>query len=199
MLYSNNSELPKAVTNVLPKTAQGLWKNAFNSACEEYGESTSSAMAWGEVRKAGWSKGENGIWINSSGVKKIYEFEVKKMDESQQFAFGWAMFSQDANGNEVWDLQDDSIDPFELENLAYDYVLWYRDAGELHINSGRGTLIESVVTTKEKQRIWGVPDGVMPVGWWVGFYVSDLNVWQKVLDGTYRAFSIEGNAERVEV
>ena len=36
------------------------------------------------------------------------------------------------------------------------------------------------------------------VGWWIGFKVLDEEVWEKVKDGTYSMFSIEGTAERVE-
>ena len=32
----------------------------------------------------------------------------------------------------------------------------------------------------------------------VGFRVSDPDVWEKVKDGTYKMFSIEGTGERVE-
>ena len=45
----------------------------------------------------------------------------------------------------------------------------------------------------------GIPVGTIPVGWWIGFLVTDEDVWEKVKDGTYTMFSIEGEAERVEV
>ena len=45
----------------------------------------------------------------------------------------------------------------------------------------------------------GIPEGTLPVGWWIGFQVTDADVWEKVKDGTYSMFSIEGEAERVEV
>ncbi len=47
--------------------------------------------------------------------------------------------------------------------------------------------------------IMGIPEGTLPVGWWIGFQVTDADVWEKVKDGTYSMFSIEGEAERVEV
>ena len=43
----------------------------------------------------------------------------------------------------------------------------------------------------------GIPEGTLPVGWWIGFQVTDADVWEKVKDGTYSMFSIEGKAERV--
>ena len=45
----------------------------------------------------------------------------------------------------------------------------------------------------------GIPAGLLPVGWWIGFQVLEKGVWEKVKDGTYQMFSIEGEAERVEV
>lgn len=45
----------------------------------------------------------------------------------------------------------------------------------------------------------GIPEGVVPEGWWIGFKVTDDEVWEKVKDGTYPMFSIEGEAVREEV
>jgi hypothetical protein len=133
-------------------------------------------------------------------VKKEYVFKIAKADEEKRLAFGWSVISRTAKGDEVWDLQDDAIDPDELEALAYKYVKLYRDSGELHNGSnGKAVLIESVVTTLEKQQVWGIPSGVMPVGWWTGFYVLDDDVWEKVKNGQYAAFSIEGSAIREKV
>ena len=53
--------------------------------------------------------------------------------------------------------------------------------------------------TEEKMAAMGIPEGTLPVGWWIGFQVTDADVWEKVKDGTYSMFSIEGKAERVEV
>ena len=60
-------------------------------------------------------------------------------------------------------------------------------------------MIESMVFTKEKAAALGIPEGTMPEGWWVGFEVTDDEVWKKVKDGTYKMFSIEGTAQRVEI
>ena len=60
-------------------------------------------------------------------------------------------------------------------------------------------LVESVIFTKEKMAAMGIPEGVVPEGWWIGFKVTDDEVWEKVKDGTYPMFSIEGEAVREEV
>ena len=126
-------------------------------------------------------------------------FKVQKSDDDKMLAFGWANVAVRANGEQIEDWQGDIIDPEDLENAAYEFVQLYREGGEMHERGGVATLIESVVFTEEKQRAIGIPAGVLPVGWWIGFKVLDPEVWEKVKDGTYSMFSIEGTAERVEV
>ena len=91
------------------------------------------------------------------------------------------------------------IEPEELEEAAYEYVRLYRDGGEMHERGGVAVLVESVVFTEEKIAAMGIPAGILPVGWWIGFKVLDKAVWEKIKDGTYPMFSIEGEAERIEV
>ena len=127
------------------------------------------------------------------------KFKIAKSDEDKHLAFGWANVSIRADGEEIEDWQDDIIEPEELENAAYQYVLFYREGGEMHERGGAAVLVESVVFTEEKMQAMGIPAGTLPVGWWIGFKVTDEDVWDKVKDGTYPMFSIEGEAERVEV
>ena len=136
-----------------------------------------------------------------SEPKPKYTFKIEKtFDEGdKRIAFGWCIISKDKYGQEIFDLQNDGIDEQELENLAYRYVQFYRDFGSEHNSSHKGVLIESVVTTEEKQRIWGLQRGAMPVGWWIGTKVLDDVTWQKIKSGEYKCFSIEGSAIRVEI
>ena len=82
---------------------------------------------------------------------------------------------------------------------SYEFVLLYREGGEMHKRGGAAVLIESVVFTEEKMQAMGIPAGTLPIGWWIGFKVLDKDVWEKVKDGTYQMFSIEGEAERITV
>lgn len=125
-------------------------------------------------------------------------FKVMKSDDDKMLAFGWANVSMRVGGELIEDWQSDIIEPEELENAAYEYVLLYREGGEMHERGGAAILIESVVFTEEKMAAMGIPEGTLPIGWWIGFKVTDKDVWQKVKDGTYLMFSIEGEAERVE-
>lgn len=126
-------------------------------------------------------------------------FRIMKSDDEKMLAFGWASVSMRVDGQLIEDWQKDIVEPEELENAAYEYVLLYREGGEMHERGGAAILIESVVFTEEKMLAMGIPAGTLPVGWWIGFKVTDPDVWEKVKDGTYLMFSIEGEAERVEV
>lgn len=131
-------------------------------------------------------------------VKKN-QFHITKFDDDKMLAFGWANVSIRTGGDVIVDWQEDIIEPDELENAAYQFVELYREGGEMHERGNVAVLIESIVFTEEKQKALGLEPGVLPIGWWIGFKVTDPDVWEKVKDGTYSMFSIEGEAERVEV
>ena len=118
-----------------------------------------------------------------------------KSDDEKMLAFGWASVSMRVDGEVIEDWQKDIVEPEELERAAYEYVLLYREGGEMHERGGAAVLIESVVFTEEKMQAMGIPAGTLPVGWWIGFKVLDEEVWEKVKDGTYPMFSFEGEAE----
>ena len=126
-------------------------------------------------------------------------FAVQKSDDDKRLAFGWASIAIDEAGNVLQDQQQDIIDPDELEKAAYNFVRLYREGGEMHERGGCAVLVESVVFTKEKMAAMGIKDGMLPVGWWIGFYVLDDEVWAKVKSGKYSMFSIEGTAVREPV
>ena len=126
-------------------------------------------------------------------------FKITKSDDDRKLAFGWASASMRAGGEVIEDWQKDIVEPEELENAAYEFVELYREGGEMHERGGAAVLIESVVFTEEKMQAIGIPIGILPVGWWIGFKVLDEDVWEKVKDGTYSMFSIEGEAERITV
>ena len=129
------------------------------------------------------------------------EFSIYKTDDDKRLVFGWASVVITTDGEQLEDRQKDIIDPEDLEEAAYEYVLNFRDTGEEHISTMRkkGKLVESCVLTVEKQKAMGIPEGTVPVGWWIGFKIEDDAAWQRVKNGTYRMFSIEGKANREPV
>jgi cation transport regulator len=72
MPYSSTTELPYSVKNVLPKHAQDIYKEAFNSAYDEYAKSSdrrgddsreevAHKVAWAAVKKK-YEKGDDEKW-----------------------------------------------------------------------------------------------------------------------------------------
>lgn len=125
----------------------------------------------------------------------------KAADDDKRLVFGWASVSITVEGEQLEDRQQDVIDPEDLEAAAYEYVLHFRDTGEEHIPTMRkkGKLVESCIFTEEKQRVMGIPPGILPVGWWIGFKIEDDDTWERVKNGAYKMFSIEGRANREPV
>ena len=132
---------------------------------------------------------------------KENNYTIVKTDDDKRLVFGWASVSITVEGEQVEDHQKDLIDPEDLEEAAYEYVLNFRDTGEEHIPTLRkkGKLVESCVFTAEKQKAMGIPEGIVPIGWWIGFKIEDDDAWEKVKNGTYKMFSIEGKASREPV
>lgn len=76
MPYSNVSELPESVQNVLPAHAQDIYKEAFNSAYDEYKdpdnrkddasrEEVAHRVAWSAVKQK-YHKGDDEKWHPNS-------------------------------------------------------------------------------------------------------------------------------------
>lgn len=72
MPYTSTKELPESVQNVLPEHAQHIYKEAFNSAWDEYKssqdrqgdadrEETAHKVAWAAVKHT-YEKGEDDKW-----------------------------------------------------------------------------------------------------------------------------------------
>jgi cation transport regulator len=73
MPYSSLAELPDSVTNNLPKHAQDIYKEAYNSAWEQYAdpdkrrgdasrEEVSHKVAWAAVKEKYEKKGDH--WVS---------------------------------------------------------------------------------------------------------------------------------------
>lgn len=142
------------------------------------------------------SAGGRARWRRQKGDEVSIEGVISKVDEDRQMVFGWASVVEEG-GKVVTDRQGDRISEADMEHMAYQFALNYRDAGEMHQRVGVGKLIETMAFTKEKQEALGIDLG--RVAWWVGFKVTDTEVWKKIKDGDYTAFSIHGYGQREEV
>ena len=66
MPYKQITQLPDSVKNNLPKGAQEIYKEAFNSAEEQYGEEDRAhRVAWSAVENK-YEKNEKGNWVQKN-------------------------------------------------------------------------------------------------------------------------------------
>lgn len=128
-----------------------------------------------------------------------FEVDISKMADDKHMVFGWANVSINKDGSIPLDWQGDITSPKILEKAAYSYVLKYREAGEKHEGESIGYMIESCMFTKDKIKAMGLPEGSVPEGWWIGFYVPNNEVCEKIKNGEYKMFSIQGKAKRLKV
>lgn len=77
MPYQSREELPENVRNVLPRHAQAIYKEAFNSAYDQYKdpderrgsedrEETAHKVAWNAVKQI-YKKGDDDRWHKKEG------------------------------------------------------------------------------------------------------------------------------------
>lgn len=126
-------------------------------------------------------------------------FDIYKSREDERLVSGWANVSINADGSIPLDWQDDVIAPEVLEKAAINFMLDYRDSGAMHEGGSVGTVVESIVFTKEKQQAMGIPENTVPVGWFITVKVHDDETFAKVKDGTYKMFSIQGKCKRIKL
>lgn len=169
-----------------------------------YDDRVPPGEAEAKIQKALVAAGYNwtGARWDTTNVRKskpVASGVIVKTVEDKQLAFGWANVIK-VGDKVVLDRQKDFIDDDnEIEKAAYDYVLHSRDGGEMHLRTGVADLVESMVFTDEKIEKMGLPVGMIPNGWWVGFKFSDGDAWSEVKSGRYGGFSVHGTGVRTEV
>lgn len=137
--------------------------------------------------------------VESIYIDEPFNIDIAKMNDDQHLVFGWANISITEDGDIPLDWQGDITSPEVLEKAAYQYVLKYRTTGEMHQGEAVGYMVESVMFTKQKMEAMGIPEGVVPEGWWIGFYIPDDDVVAKVKSGEYKMFSIQGKAKKLKL
>lgn len=191
--------MDKKLTNGLTRDMSLVMKHLVTYH-EHRGESGDEA-----VRKAIASLEVNGleylggIWKPTS-ERKADHAVITKSDTDKRLVFGWANVIATVDDTVVIDKEGDFIDDeWEIEKSAYQYMLDCRDGGAEHVMTGIGKAVESMVFTREKQQKMGIPEGILPVGWWIGFKVEDDMCWDLVKSGTFKGFSVHGKAKRSPV
>ena len=126
-------------------------------------------------------------------------FDITKAKEDENLVSGWANVAVNADGSIPLDWQGDIIRPEVLEKAAINFMKDYRGSGVMHDGVEQGTVVESIVFTKEKQQAIGIPEGTVPEGWFITVKVANDDVFKAVKDGKYKMFSIQGSAKRIEL
>ena len=71
MPYTEVTELPENLREILPVGAQRVFIEAFDSAWDKWWEEDRCfAYAWGAVKRAGYRKGDDGKWHLVRRLKK---------------------------------------------------------------------------------------------------------------------------------
>jgi hypothetical protein len=131
----------------------------------------------------------------AAAQKTLGIFKAVEVKADEHLIFGWASVVT-KGGKLIVDKQGDVIEPAELENAAYEFVLNARDHGHMHRTIGTGRMVESMVFTDEKQKALGIDLG--QEGWFVGFKVDEPAVWDAHKRGELPEFSIGGLAVPVD-
>ena len=127
------------------------------------------------------------------------QFDITKANSDEGLVSGWANVAVNADGSLPLDWQGDIIRPEVLEKAAIKFMMDYRASGVMHEGESKGTVVESIVFTKEKQACIGIPEGTVPEGWFITVKITDPEIFAKVKDGTFKMFSIQGNAKRIKL
>lgn len=130
------------------------------------------------------------------GVEFVGATGITKVDDDKRLVWGWASVST-RKGAPVEDLQGDMIDTEDLVVAAHGFMKDYRVGGSMHSEMGIGTVVESMVFTKELQNALGIDLGME--GWLIAVKVDSEAVWKRVKSGELRAFSIGGSGRRESV
>jgi hypothetical protein len=137
--------------------------------------------------------------------------QIAKVDEYEHKVFGWLYVCRGVDGQEVVDHSGEVISIKTLETASYKYVHEHRKMGDMHGRTGDGEVVETgymiecVVFTQAKRKAMveslGLPpdtlEGRLPDGMWVGYQITDPELWADVLSGKKRALSLGGRAQKV--
>lgn len=122
------------------------------------------------------------------------EFLEKGRSDDLGFVYGWASVIE-KNGVAVVDHQDDMMDEPTMTKMAHDFMVGSRNGKVLHKGQVLGTVVESMVFTKDLQKALGI--SLDRVGWLILMKIDDPALKARVKKGELRAFSIGGKAKRI--
>lgn len=101
--YKVIGDLPKAVRDSIPTSAQHQFLAVFNSAKD--GKATDQSafqQAWGALKNAGWSKNKEGKWVKKS---EDIDKAATKLEDGKNFRAGDYAYVPDASKPSTWKLR----------------------------------------------------------------------------------------------
>jgi len=108
--------------------------------------------------------------------------ELLKIDKHKQLVYGVFLWPEEA------DHDGDVISAEDIEKVAHRFVADYRAIDEMHKDIISAEIVESAVAWEDDMNYYGKK---LKKGAWFGaIKIHDKDVWEKVLTGEYKAFSV---------
>ena len=139
----------------------------LKEAIRTLGEARNRSEALAHIKRRATALGRADLVADIGKADWSVTIPIIKIDSEERLIFGWANLPHPVGkelGDPKIDLQDDQITLAELEKAAYEYVEFSREGDEMHTETVKAQLVESMVFTPEKMEKMGVTwDG--PYGW----------------------------------
>lgn len=195
MPYASTPELPASVKSAIPaQVGQRLFMHVVNGMLER-GKSDSEAFAaaWSALQRAGYEK-KDGKWtkVDKTTETKDLKIVAKTLNSDKRLVWAWASVAT-VKGQPLVDYHGDIVEIDELQRAAHEYMVKSRDAKYNHSGRVRGTVVESMVFTKELQDALGID--LEKEGWLVCMFIQDDILWEKIKSGEVAELSIGGAGE----
>lgn len=128
-----------------------------------------------------------------------FQSEITKVDDELGLVLGWGIICK-KDGDEYFDLQDDSVTEEAMLEAAVDFMEHSRVAKEMHRGGPRGTVVFAFPMTTEIAKAFGFDTGGT-TGLLIGMR-PDARMLKRFKSGELTGFSIGGKclgSEAVEV
>lgn len=110
------------------------------------------------------------------------EKQIVKVDKMKQLLYGVFLVPEEA------DHHGDVISTEDVEKVAHGFIVDYRIIDEMHEDVIRADIVESAVAWRDELNFF---DAKLKKGTWFGAVkIHDKDVWNKVLSGEYKGFSV---------
>ena len=128
-----------------------------------------------------------------------FSTKIAKADESLGLVFGWGIICK-VDGEEYFDLQDDSIPEEVMLDAVTDFMKSDRVAMDMHMGTDAilpGRIVHSFPLTEDIAKAYDIV--TKQTGWMVAMQPEDADVLNKFASGEYTGFSIGGACIESEV